>query len=107
MLAYPYLPPEVTEGVPYSKAVDVYLFGELLLYTILQEPPVRATSTSNGNRNPEVPCPDEQCQSIPTQWCSWLSGVYRVSLGNALQLVRFLKSYVRDGLTLSFRLSRC
>ncbi len=69
----------------------------------MQKYPVRMSS---ANRYYLSVSP-ESLEVIPTQWYRWLSGVYRVSLGNAVQLVRFLTSYVRDGSTMSVRLSRC
>ncbi len=60
--------------MPDTKAVDVYLFGELLLYIILQEPPGPATSLSTGNRHSDVPRLEEQCRSFPIDHLSRVLG---------------------------------
>ncbi len=64
----------MTDGLPYTKPVDIFLFGELLLYIILQEVPVIATPSFIQGTTSEVPCPEEQCRLLLIERLSWVPG---------------------------------
>ncbi len=64
----------MTEGVPYTKAGDIYLFGELLLYIILQDHPVLTPSSFVRNSASEILFPEEQCRSLHIEHLSRVLG---------------------------------
>ncbi len=64
----------MTEGAPYTKAVDIYLLGELLLYTILQDHPALTASSFIQNSSSEILFPAEQCRSLLIEHLSQVLG---------------------------------